>query len=241
MDKDYWAQFEWGKYPQWLLKKVNELERLQNTSLFVRHSAREEPDRIEDTHGAQLTEAGKEAAFQFGQELNPAFSYRIFHSHVKRCEDTAFGIQQGAKNAGIQIGELQPKHELNMILSDEKALMPLLARDQEPFIYYWMGGHYPNHRVESTLSLAHRIHELLLENQETNQNQYLDLYVTHDFQLILLMFHWAATINSKDWVYYLDGFLCHLHPTTLNIRYHEESLEIPHPSWWNSGNHHYLS
>ena len=63
-------EVKWNKEPNQLLVHDAELENKFPTILFLRHSAREEPEDIKEALEANLTLEGKKAAELFGQGLN---------------------------------------------------------------------------------------------------------------------------------------------------------------------------
>ena len=233
--KNYLSKVIWGKGALNLLSNLQKITQDNPTILFLRHSAREEPNNFEDTLHAKLTEEGRKGAYAFGDQLPKAWNYRIYSSSIQRCVDTSLEIQKNLNTRDISVSNQGTLDNLFRIDSSNEKFLKYNKRDGKNFIDYWISGFYPAVEVESTLSIAQRLSKDVLSNRKETPDEVLDIYISHDFHLILLLFHWAGELASPQWIDYLDGFLVQLKPDKMLFYYNMGIKSVPYPQWWKKG------
>ena len=79
---------KWAIGARKILEIIPDLKQNLQTVIFLRHSAREEPEGFLETLKAPLTEEGREIAREFGTLLPKNWQYRVFTSPVNRCKNS---------------------------------------------------------------------------------------------------------------------------------------------------------
>jgi broad specificity phosphatase PhoE len=223
----------WGKPAENLLNYIKDLNSDNLISVFIRHSEREEPRELSDILKAPLTEQGKYTAFEFGKELPNNINYRIFHSILERCIDTAEYIEKGIiKNKG-KVKVRRPMKNLTKIEGKNEKFLEYLGRDSFDFINFYLAGHYPPEDIEPAIKVAQRTASELSQNSLTAETNSVDIYVTHDFHVLVYLFYWGGIFNSSKWIQYLDGFILQFNNNKLKFYYNGEIKEVNYPYWWN--------
>jgi broad specificity phosphatase PhoE len=229
---DLLSSLSWGKPVIKLLSYANELENNCKMSIFLRHSAREEPKEIEKVFEAPLTQTGRDAAFEFGFSLPNDRTYRLFHSLIDRCRETAEFINKGIinkKGTSIFRGEMET---LTTIKCSREKFIEYVSRDSYHFVDNWLAGHYPEMEIEPSIDLAKRTAQEITQISHSKDSKTVDIYVTHDFHILVYLFHWAGVLSTKQWIQYLDGFILQFKKNKIFCYYHEGKKEIEYPAWW---------
>ena len=110
--------------------------------------------------------------------------------------------------------------------------MKYFSRDQHHFVDHWIAGFYPESTIENPSNVAKRVSDDIIINSENIENDTLDIYISHDFHLLLFLFYWTGILATKQWISYLDGFILQIYDDFLKIYYGNEEKEIPLPYWW---------
>jgi len=108
---------KWGKSVLNILSYGKDLDPKTPATLIIRHSERDEPEHFKDVITADLTERGLKTAFEFGRSLPANRNYRIYHSTVKRCQETAEEIHKGIQQQKMKsqiVGSLNSLFEIKI-------------------------------------------------------------------------------------------------------------------------------
>ncbi len=209
--------------------------------LLIRHSAREEPKELLEAINAPLTAIGRTTAIEFGEKLNPKKNYRIYHSPKERCKNTALKIQEGFQKRNIISHFNGEMDSLIRINSNREAFVKYWNRDGEHrFVDYWFSGFYPNWEIEPALVVAQRTAQDIMENFSHIEKNMVDLYVSHDYSLLIYLFYWTGILATDDWIKYLGGFWLQFQNNMMIVYFAGKTYRVPYPSWWiwkNSENH----
>lgn len=201
--------------------------------LMIRHSAREEPKELLKAIEAPLTEIGKKTAIELGEKLNQLRQYRMFHSPKARCKNTALKIQEGLENKGI-ITEF--KGELDCLIrinSDQQVFAKYWNRDGEHrFVDYWFSGFYPKWEIEPAIVVAQRTAKEIMHYFQEIETNGIDLYVSHDYSILVYLRYWTGILVTKEWINYLGGFWLQFHENHMILLFGGKKHLIPYPSWW---------
>ena len=112
-----WKTEDWASQARNFVIKLKEFPYHSKIVLVLRHSHRNEPKRLEEMRKLRLTPRGHAIAKRFGEALPIDRKIRLFHSIIKRCEETAENIHNGFKNVGGEskiIGEFTPLYNLGI-------------------------------------------------------------------------------------------------------------------------------
>ena len=156
------------------------------SAIVIRHAQRYEICGAEDYWTCGLTEAGTEAANEFGRHLNGSFdSYRIFYSPVKRCQQTAESI---ASQLDGKVMSLAPEKMLGVSYIRVDIPKGFTEADNYPdFIRDWFDGRVPAD-IFKPLAETRDEHIAYMRSRlsEIERPHHLDIHVTHDWNINVL-------------------------------------------------------
>ena len=154
------------------------------SAIVIRHAQRHEIVGAEGYWTTGLTAAGLEQAHEFGRALAGRFSgYRVFHSPVKRCEQTAKAI---AQELGVE--QVRPENTLGVSyirVSVEEGFAEA-DRHGDNFIRAWFSGRVPP-EIFMPLPEARDIQIAYLRSKlDEAPRKTLDIHITHDWNINVL-------------------------------------------------------
>ena len=227
-----------------LLNTINrDINEQDNFMLFLRHSHRESHSGYGDVNTIQLSEEGKIAAFEFGSSLPIKKNYRIYHSKIKRTEETAVEIQRGLQNAHVNnhhrnrveiMGILPP---LTGMAGIGLSIFSMVSRDKESSIFKWAAGHYPRTDIEPFTSYIQRAAKIMWGQHLQAEPGTIDILISHDFHLMALQNGWSGLLKEGEWIKYLGGFIVKLNPESLIMYKNGRKINMSYPFWFQYTNH----
>jgi broad specificity phosphatase PhoE len=226
------SSVEWGRAALNLLSRGSELIPNSPAALIIRHSERDEPDQFKDILKAKLTLRGQQAAFEFGRNLPANKKYVIYHSPIERCQVTAEQIHEGITSRlspSIIKGTLD---SISDIKTDRKEVSKIIDRDYPNFLFYWIANFYPTDVVESSFNISKRVSKDIDKHFKSADDNTVFIYVTHDWHVTGVLFHFSAILNTIDWIEYLDGFFLQKKDDKLVIQHKFGTKIIYKPAWW---------
>lgn len=149
-----------------------------------------------------LTERGKKSATDFGVAIETKKPIRLFHSFIKRCEQTADSIIEGYRGKVVQkkVEEVLSGHYL---FDAKKVIEESEKTDKYNFITNWYSGNYSRKNLMSFVDAR----QMMIETIKANYNpDFLDIYITHDWNVVLL-YSFCYDIKKADypWPEFMDG------------------------------------
>ncbi len=225
----------WGNGAIQLLNTIKNHHLLDNTPtiIMLRHSEREEPEKLEEVFEAPLTERGRKTAFEFGKNLPKKFKYRFFHSPVGRCKNTALEIRKGVSNPEQEdLCPIDSLESLYLVKCDFEIFKERLEQAQLKFMDYWIGQFFSPEEIEPTLNVAKRMAKDITKIIKTQQKNSIDVFVSHDFHVILSQFYWSGILATKDWIQYLDGFIIQFLDEKMIFYSKMGQFDVNYPYWW---------
>ena len=222
---------KWGKSVLNLLSHGKDLDPKTPATLIIRHSERDEPEYFKDVLTADLTERGLKTAFEFGRNLPANRNYRIYHSTVKRCKETAEeihkGIQQQEMNSRI-MGSLNNLFEIKI---DRKRFSKFVDKGYKSFLYKWIAGFFNIELIEPSINTVTRIADDIRNHLRTSEPNALNIYVTHDWQVMVLLFHLGGILNTSEMIGYLGGFFIQFDGENQTVYHKKGKSESIKPQW----------
>jgi len=222
----------WGKAALNLLSHSGDLIPNSPAVLILRHSEREEPDKFKDILEAKLTLRGQQAAFEFGRSLPSNRKYIIYHSPIERCQVTAEQIHEGIASRLVPSTVKGVLDSISDIKTNRKEISKIIERDYPNFLFYWIANFYPTDVVESSFSISKRISKDIDKHFKSADDNTVFIYITHDWQVTGVFFHFSAILNTIDWIDYLDGFFLQKYEDQLVIYHKFGKKVIYRPTWW---------
>jgi len=232
MDVDkIWEEKEWTTHARQIINNLKVFPEDSKIILMLRHSHRNEPEVLEKAHKLRLTPQGHAIAKKFGENLPKNRPIRIFHSKIWRCEETAKNIHDRFINAGGKSeieGELKVLstigiNEINFM--EQFKLLPFVK-----LFYRWAAGFYDPKEWRPFIEYCQKTAHIILNHIKSSPENGLNIFVTHDWNLMALRFGWFGHPPDDRWVKFLGGFaFAFSENRILLLDYGKlEKLEIPY-------------
>ncbi len=190
-----------------------------HSAIVIRHAQRHDLCGPQSYWTCGLTARGQEQAREFGRKLAGRFpSFRIFHSPVKRCEQTALAVSEE-----LGLDRVQPEKALGLSYLRVSVDEGFLEADRHSdFIRAWFGGKVPP-GIFMPLAEARDLQIAYLRTKiaETrgragngsradNGGRTLDIHITHDWNINVLR-EGIFGIRHEDagWPGFLSGLAFH--------------------------------
>lgn len=192
-----------------LLETLHALPPDAPAAAFLRHAERHPIEDVGDPTKAELTDAGHRAAEAFGARVRGFDCVRLFHSPVKRCQQTAEAITRGIASRGGSVEIAGPEDALGIdYIRNVREAGRLTLLHGDHFVRLWFGGEIAREVIDhatqiAALKLRHVAERL---RQPCPQGRRLDLHVSHDWNILVLR-ELLVGVRHEDagWLDYLDG------------------------------------
>ncbi|MFT3869658.1 MAG: histidine phosphatase family protein [Nibricoccus sp.] len=193
---------------------------------ILRHAARYPILDVARPELAEITPAGAKAAEEMGRRLSGFDCLRLFHSPVKRCQQTAECLARGAGDAGLKITHLGPEDALGVdYILDLAEAGKLSQLHGEDFVRLWIRGEVSPQIIRETKHIAETKMTYLTRrlSEPTSQGRRLDLHVSHDWNIMVLREHLLGVRHEEaGWLSFLDGIGFCLQDGVLRAKYRQE-------------------
>lgn len=195
----------------------------RNAAALIRHAQRHPLGSSSDPTQALLTDAGKQAARELGARLSGFSHLRLFHSPVRRCQQTAECIAEGAQSTGMRVEVCGPRERLSFVCTlDMPAAVSLWNTIGEEFVTRWLTGALPEHMMEAPIDTARltlREVDVALKDQ-TPHGRRLDLHISHDWNIMVTRELLTGVRHEEaGWLGFLDGLsFSRCENSTLTVR-----------------------
>jgi len=228
-----WKEGEWTNEARQIIDGLKKFPDNSKIILILRHSHRNDSKTFREAQKKRLTPQGHAIAKKFGENLPLSRSIDIFYSIIWRCEETANDILEGFKSVG---GTGEVKGDLRSLqtigISDEQFFLNEFSNVPILDIFYrWAVGFYnPNvwtPFIEYCQSTANNI----LNQAKNSSKNGLNIFVTHDFNILALRFGWFALLPIK-WVKFLGGFAFTMEEDPILLLDSSELKPVAIPHWW---------
>ena len=234
MDIDkIWKEGEWTTHARQIINGLKIFPEDSKIILILRHSHRNEPKILEKAHKLRLTPQGHAIAKKFGENLPQNRPIRIFHSVIWRCEETAENIHEGFKNIG---GKSELKGVLNVLSSIGINEVHFMEQFKHlPFVkifYRWAAGFYDPKEWTPFIEYCQKSAHIILNNVKTSSENGLNIFVTHDWNLIALRFGMFGLPPDERWVKFLGGFAFVSDEDRILLLDYGELKKVEAPHWW---------
>jgi broad specificity phosphatase PhoE len=179
--------------------------------VVLRHSARGaiRSADIAEAVRTPLTEQGRKLARALGGLLPRERSYRLWWSPVPRCRDTAECIAAGLRGGGgtATLAGEQDLLGATYIRAGSDIVREFSARGPRGFVRAWFSGELGGEQIDEPREAGRRLLRELLALRATAQpGGDIDVHVTHDLTLVLLLgLVRDVTDEGFPWPAYLDG------------------------------------
>lgn len=208
-----------------LLQSLRSFPTNAPVAVFLRHAQRFPIADQAAPHVAELTPQGMADAEAFGRQIEGFDCVRLFHSPVKRCQQTAECIAKGVTSNGGSAEVVGPENTLGPdYILDLKEAGRLTVQHREHVVRMWFDGQI----APTVLPAAAEIAALKLDyvmqrlRQGCPNGRRLDLHVSHDWNILILR-ELLCAIRHEDvgWLDYLDGVAFGLVGEELRVMYRD--------------------
>ena len=230
----------WDANSKALLENVNRYTPNSGAELLmVRHSKREEPEELHKLIDAPLTDEGRDGARRFAAALPTDRRYRLSHSPVERCAETAAlvdGALPDACRAGLEQGDF-----LFRINAVKESFAKFLRRDGDDIINHWMAGHYPPDEIQAPAEFVQAVQTewMRLRNgkgdERSPERGVTHVFVSHDLHTAVCLYLWTGLFRgSEDMIEPMDGFFVEDHGERMTVVTKDGVKDLATPYWWDS-------
>jgi hypothetical protein len=174
------------------------------SAIVIRHAQRCEIKGAQAYWTCGLTEAGMEQAHAFGRSLAGRFpGYRIFHSPVKRCGQTALAISEELGGAPVH-----PEKALGVSYIRVSVEEGFAEADKHGnnFLREWFDGRVPAGMFMPLAEARDLLIAYLKSKTEQAPCGTLDIHITHDWNInVLREGIFGLRHEDAGWPDYLSG------------------------------------
>ena len=167
--------------------------------------------------------------------LPKKYEYRFFHSSVERCKDSAIEIRNGISNSkqnnSIPIESLESLIKINCDFERFKTYLKETKSDSK-FLHNWIRQFYNPLEIEPPLAVAKRMAQDIKKIIKTQHKNGIDVFVSHDYHVILSQFYWSGNLVTNEWIQYLDGYILQFFDKKMKFYSQMGIVEVNYPYWW---------
>ncbi len=231
--KDLWLNSDWTREARMLINSIEKFPEDSTLIMFLRHSHRESIGDVQEMTNLGLTEEGIEIAKIFGKKLPLNKQIRLYFSAIPRCKDTAEYILEGFSQAGGK-GQLKgPLKPLYSVDGDAQFIVKqIFANPEKELINRWAAGHFPPEKFQPLHIYSKKTAKKVFNIAKDAPRNHVDIYVTHDLQIMALRFSWFGLDPGNYWVSYLGGFIFSKNNKGTKILSNGAIIKIKTPHWW---------
>lgn len=216
-----------------LLETIGTLASDAPVAAILRHAARYPILDLARPELAEITPEGAKSAEAMGRRLRGFERVRFYHSPVKRCQQTAECLAQGAVAAGLKVEHLGAEAALGVdYILDLPEAGRLSQLHGEHFVRLWIKGAVSPKVIRNTKHIAETKMACLTQRlgEPGRGGRRLDLHISHDWNIMVLREHLLGVRHEEaGWLDFLDGIGLCLSGGLLRVIYrqHERQQALP--------------
>jgi hypothetical protein len=217
---------------QEILNTLRTLNARRVVALLIRHAERFPIVNATDPTQAELNPAGRAAAESLGARIEGFSRLRLFHSPVKRCQQTAECIARGADSAGLAVTLVGPQDPLGIdYILDLAEAGRLTALHGDHFVRLWFSGQISSRVIRPAAEIAaEKLAYLTARLDDDAGLGRLDLHISHDWNTIILRELMLGVRHEEaGWLDYLDGVAFEPETSSLRTFYRDRAVTRPLP------------
>lgn len=170
--------------------------------LVVRHATREAIKDVKQSIYQLLTPEGKAMAYAFGTKLSANKPIRIYHSFIERCKQTADCIAEGFQGEVISINIADSLTGF-YVYNPESVLGSVNDIGSFKFLSDWFQNFYSKKDIMPALEARQQMLNFFID---TFNPDYLNIYITHDWNIaVLYSLHYNVINEVYKWPGYMHG------------------------------------
>lgn len=232
-----WEENTWTKQAMKLIIGLDKFPPNSKITMILRHSKRFEPKLVNESDlkvaNMELTPLGEDIAINFGKNLPIERPIRLFHSPRSRCKVTAEKICQGFKEGNGKvdyIGECEALYGIG--INNQSYLDEFNSHENYRVILRYLAGIYSPDLWPPAEPFYRRSGEQIWQQLENIAEGGINIFVTHDFHIMIFRFGWFGLPPDERWVDYLGGFAFSLNEDHILLLDHAKVMKLGIPYWW---------
>ncbi|MHA2289424.1 MAG: histidine phosphatase family protein [Promethearchaeota archaeon] len=239
-DKDMvkiWEENPWTEQTRKLILGLDKFPAHSKVTIIMRHSQRNEPKLVNESDlenaNMELTRLGKEVAKILARDLPKSRTVRLFHSPRSRCKATAQKIYQGFSevNGKVQlIGECNALHGIG--ISGQSYLDEFNSYKNYEVILKYLAGIYSPELWPPAEPFYKGSGKQIWNQIESISQGGINIFVTHDFHIMIFRFGWFGLPPDERWVDYLGGFAFSIMEDHILLLDYGKLIKLGIPYWW---------
>ncbi|NHJ20928.1 MAG: histidine phosphatase family protein [Candidatus Lokiarchaeota archaeon] len=236
-----WKEHTWTHHARELLRGLDEFPKTSKITIVLRHSQRYEPKLVKESElkdaNMELTPLGEEIAVKFGENLPIERPIRLLHSPRSRCKVTAEKICQGftgRNGKGDYIGVCNALYGIG--INNQSYLDEFNKNENYQVILRYLAGVYSPDLWPLAQPFYQRSGGQIWSEVENIPEGGINIFVTHDFHIMIFRFGWFAIPPDKRWVDYLGGFAFSIMENHILLLDYGKFFKLNNPYWWKNKN-----
>ncbi|MFT3781990.1 MAG: histidine phosphatase family protein [Nibricoccus sp.] len=220
-------------YGHELIQAIASFPPSHSVAAIMRHAARFPIANSAQPTLAEITPEGAAAAENMGRQITGFSHVRLFHSPVKRCQQTAECLARGLKLSGVQVDPISAQESLGVdYILDLVEAGRLTDLHGEHFVRLWMRQEIPASVIRATKSIVEAKLSYLTSkaSEPETAGHRLDLHVTHDWNILILRELMLGLRHEETgWMTFLDGLAFSVIGNEMEVVYrnHRARQKIP--------------
>jgi broad specificity phosphatase PhoE len=174
-----------------------------------------------------LTQQGHNDAYELGREIAPLAPFRIFHSPIERCLQTALGICRGVREQKKDC-EVSGVIELlgpSLFMVDREGIMRALEENEAGFLRLWFDGKISENIIVPMEKAAQRMLSFMID--QLSGDSVTTINVSHDWVILaLLERYFPLRYEQMEYPGFLSGVVALRDRDNILLLYEERSCRI---------------
>ncbi len=232
-----WKENTWTKQANNIIEGLGKFPAHSKIIIIMRHSQRNEPKLVNENDlkeaNMELTPLGQEIAKNFGEKLPMDRPVRLFHSPRNRCKETAEKIYQGftkVNGKGIFMGECKSLHGIG--INSQSYLDEFNKYKNYQVITRYVAGVYSPDLWPPSHPFYQRSGQQIWSQNESISEGGIDIFISHDFHIMIFRFGWFGLPPDERWIDYLGGFAFSIMEDHILLLDYGKLIKLGIPYWW---------
>jgi len=232
-----WEENTWTKQASNIIEGLGKFPAHSKIIIILRHSQRYEPKLVKENDlkvaNMELTPLGREIAENLGEKLPIDRRIRLFHSPRNRCKETAEKIFQGftkVKGKGIFMGECKSLHGIG--INTQSYLDEFNQYKDYQVILRYLAGIYSPDLWPPAHPFYQRSGQQIWSQNDNNSEDGIDIFISHDFHIMIFRFGWFGLSPDERWINYLGGFAFSIMEDHILLLDYGKLIKLGIPYWW---------
>ncbi len=237
LTRKIWEENTWTNQASNIIEGLGKFPAHSKIIIILRHSQRNEPKLVNENDlkeaNMELTPLGQEIAKKFGEKLPIDKPVRLFHSQRNRCKETAKKIYQGltkVNGKGIFMGECKSLHGIG--INAQSYLDEFNKYKNYQVILRYLAGVYSPDLWPPSLPFYQRSGQQIWSQIESISVGGIDIFISHDFHIMIFRFGWFGLPPDERWINYLGGFAFAIMEDHILLLDYGKLIKLGIPYWW---------